>query len=153
MIPLRFESPLACPRKRGHGTRASRGVPEFIRSDNGPEFVARKIQEWLRQVGVRTLYIAPGSPWENGFEESFNSRLRDEFLGVEEFENVRHARGMAQAWREDYNHVRPHGSLGYVAPATFSAACVASVSAPAAPTPSLQRHKPLTQETLITTGT
>lgn len=82
---------------------AMRGVPGAIRSDNGPEFVATAIQRWLGQVGVETLYIAPGSPWENGFAESFHSRLRDEFLALEIFESLAAARKLTSAWKEDYN--------------------------------------------------
>jgi putative transposase len=113
-----------------------RGVPKHIRSDNGPEFIAAAIRRWLGQVGVEALYIEPGSPWENGYAESFHSRLRDEFLAMEMFENLPAARALTAAWREDYNHVRPHSSLGYKAPADYAAACAAS--APAAP--ALQQH-------------
>jgi len=112
------------------------GVPECIRSDNGPEFVATAIQQWLAKMGVQTLYIEPGSPWQNGYAESFHSRLRDELLNVEEFENVRHAREHARAWREDYNEYRPHGSLGGLPPAEFARRCAASGRA----APSLQQH-------------
>ena len=114
---------------------AMRGVPRHIRSDNGPEFIATAIRHWLGQVGVTALYIEPGSPWENGYAESFHSRLRDEFLAMEVFENLPAARALTSAWREDYNRVRPHSSLGYMTPTEF-AACAAS--APAAPT--LQQH-------------
>ena len=96
---------------------AMRGVPCHIRSDNGPEFVAKAIQRWLGQLEIEALYIEPGSPWENGYAESFHSRLRDEFLATEEFENLAAARRLTTAWREDYNHHRPHSSLGYVTPA------------------------------------
>jgi transposase InsO family protein len=115
---------------------AMRGVPRAIRSDNGPEFIARAIQRWLAQVAVETLYIEPGSPWENGFAESFHSRLRDEFLALEQFESLVAARRLTAAWRADYNHHRPHSSLGYVTPVEFAARCAASVRA----TPSLQQH-------------
>ena len=115
---------------------AMRGVPKHIRSDNGPEFIARAIQRWLRQVEVETLYVEPGSPWENGFAESFHSRLRDEFLALEVFESLVAARRLTQAWKDDYNHHRPHSSLGYVTPVEFAARCVASVR----PTASLQQH-------------
>ncbi len=84
------------------------------------------IRSWLAQVEVETLYIAPGSPWENGFAESFHSRLRDEFLSLEVFESLAAARRLTAAWREDYNHHRPHGSLGYVAPTLFADRCTAS---------------------------
>jgi putative transposase len=115
---------------------AMRGVPKHIRSDNGPEFIARAIQRWLAQVEVATLYVEPGSPWENGFAESFHSRLRDEFLALEVFESLVAARKLTQAWKDDYNHHRPHSSLGYVTPVEFAARCAASVRA----TPSLQQH-------------
>jgi putative transposase len=120
-----------------------RGVPKCIRSDNGPEFVARAIRSWLSKAGVETLYITPGSPWENGFVESFHSRLRDELLNVEVFETVQHAQTLAGAWRNDYNHRRPHSSLGYQTPAAFAAVCLAS--APATPTlqPDRQPSNPL----------
>lgn len=100
---------------------AARGVPRRIRSDNGPEFIARAIERWLAQVEVETMYVAPGSPWENGYAESFHSRLRDEFLACEVFENLPTARKLSAAWKEDYNDHRPHSSLGYVTPAEFAA--------------------------------
>jgi transposase InsO family protein len=115
---------------------AMRGVPRHIRSDNGPEFIARAIQRWTKHVEIETLYIEPGSPWENGFAESFHSRLRDEFLALEVFESLVAARKLTAAWKEDYNHHRPHSSLGYVTPVEFAARCVASVR----PTASLQQH-------------
>ncbi len=117
---------------------AMRGVPRNIRSDNGPDFIAKTVREWLERVDVKTLYVAPGSPWENGYAESFHCRLRDELLAREEFENLQAARRLAKAWQEDYNHVRPHGSLGYQSPSKFAAGCAASVRA----TPSLQQHSP-----------
>jgi len=97
------------------------GEPEYIRSDNGSEFVARVVQEGLKEAGVKTLFIAPGSPWENGFSESFNSRFRDEFLDRELFSDVREAAVLAEDFREDYNQERPHMSLGYLTPAEFAA--------------------------------
>ncbi len=97
------------------------GEPEFIRSDNGPEFIARAVREWLEQSGVRTLYIEPGSPWENAYSESFNSRLRDELLDRELFESVTEARVLVEEYRIDYTHLRPHSALGYLAPAVFAA--------------------------------
>ena len=108
---------------------AMRGVPKCIRSDNGPEFIARAIQRWLGQLGIEALYIQPGSPWENGYAESFHSRLRDEFLAVEEFESLHAARQLTSAWREDYNQHRPHSSLGYVTPSEFAVCCAASAPA------------------------
>lgn len=105
---------------------AMRGVPTHIRSDNGPEFIAQAIGRWLAQLEVETLYIEPGAPWENGYAESFHSRLRDELLATEEFENRDAARILTAAWREDYNHYRPHSSLGYRTPVEFAAHWAAS---------------------------
>lgn len=98
-----------------------RGVPTHIRSDNGPEFVAAAIGRLAEITGVENLYIAPGSPWENGYAESFHGRLRDELLNAEVFEGVREAKALAAAWKNEYNHRRPHSSLGYVPPAVFAA--------------------------------
>jgi putative transposase len=94
-----------------------RGVPEHVRSDNGPEFVATAVQKWIAAVGAKTAYIAPGSPWENGFIESFNARLRDELLDGEIFYTLREAQVVIESWRHHFNTVRPHGSLGYKPPA------------------------------------
>ena len=102
------------------------GVPEHIRSDNGSEFVANAIRNWLKQLGVETLYIEPGSPWENGYAESFHSRVRDEFMNCEIFENLKSARKQTAAWKEHYNEVRPHSSLGYRTPREFSQHCSSS---------------------------
>jgi putative transposase len=93
------------------------GVPEHIRSDNGAEFTAKAVQDWMTAVGAKTAYIAPGSPWENGFIESFNARLRDELLDGEIFYSLKEAQVIIESWRRHYNTVRPHGSLGYKAPA------------------------------------
>jgi len=95
------------------------GPPAFIRSDNGPEFIARAVQKWLADRGVETLYIDPGSPWENGYTESFNGTLRDELLDQEDFGNVLEAKMLAVQWRDDYNHMRPHSSLEGLTPAAF----------------------------------
>ncbi len=94
-----------------------RGAPEHVRSDNGPEFAAKAVQEWIAAVGAKTAYIAPGSPWENGFIESFNARLRDELLDGEIFYSLAEAKIVIESWRRHYNTVRPHGSLGYKPPA------------------------------------
>ena len=94
-----------------------RGVPEHIRSDNGPEFTAKAIRKWLNRVGVKTLFIEPGSPWENGYIESFNGKLRDELLNREIFTTLEEAKVLIQQWRREYNGVRPHSSLGYRPPA------------------------------------
>jgi transposase InsO family protein len=95
----------------------TRGVPEHIRSDNGPEFTAKVVRQWLEDVGVKTLFIEPGSPWENGYVESFNGKLRDELLNGEIFFTLREAKILIERWRVHYNHVRPHSSLGYLPPA------------------------------------
>ena len=95
----------------------TRGVPEHIRSDNGPEFIARRLRKWLTGLGTRPLYIEPGSPWENGYCESFNSKLRDELLNGEIFYSLKEARVLTERWRVHYNTRRPHSSLGYRPPA------------------------------------
>lgn len=95
----------------------SRGTPEYIRSDNGPEFAAKAVRHWLERVGVRTLFIEPGSPWENGYIESFNGKLRDELLNREVFDTLLEARVLTARWRQEYNTFRPHSSLGYRPPA------------------------------------
>lgn len=94
-----------------------RGVPDYIRSDNGPEFTAWKVRGWLQRVGVKTLFIEPGSPWENGYIESFNGTLRDELLNVEWFDTLLEAKVLIERWRVEYNTIRPHSSLGYRPPA------------------------------------
>ena len=98
-----------------------RGTPEHIRSDNGPEFTAKAVREWLERVEVKTLYIEPGSPWENGYVESFNGKLRDELLNREVFDTLLEAKALIEDWRKEYNHVRPHSSLGYRPPAPQTA--------------------------------
>jgi putative transposase len=94
-----------------------RGVPAHIRSDNGPEFVAKAVQDWIAAVGAKTAYIERGSPWENGYIESFNARLRDELLNGEIFYTLREAQIVIESWRRHYNTIRPHASLGYKPPA------------------------------------
>ncbi len=94
-----------------------KGIPEHIRSDNGPEFTAREIRNWLSRLGVKTLFIEPGSPWENGYIESFNGKLRDELLNGEIFTTLIEAKVLIEQWRREYNQVRPHSSLGYRPPA------------------------------------
>ena len=93
------------------------GVPDYIRSDNGPEFTARCVRQWLEQVEVKTLFIEPGSPWENGYVESFNGKLRDELLDREVFDTLLEAKVLIERWRRAYNTIRPHSSLGYQPPA------------------------------------
>jgi putative transposase len=99
---------------------AGRGAPQFMRSDNGPEFIAKVLRAWLKDRGVKTHHIDPGSPWQNGFGESLNGRLRDEFLNMELFHHPDHARAMSRLWRGYYNHERPHSSLGYLTPVEFA---------------------------------
>ena len=94
-----------------------RGVPDYVRSDNGPEFTAHRVRDWLESVEVKTLFIEPGSPWENGYVESFNGKLRDELLNREIFDTLLEAKVLIERWRTAYNTVRPHSSLGYHPPA------------------------------------
>ena len=110
-----------------------RGVPEHLRSDNGPEFTARAVRLWLQGVGATTLFITPGSPWENGYVESFNGKLRDELLDRELFDTLWEVQVLTEQWRREYNHQRPHSALGYRPPApeailTSSAPSAISVS-------------------------
>ena len=93
------------------------GPPDHIRSDNGSEFTAHAVRDWLGRIGVKTLYIEPGSPWENGYNESFNSKLRDEILNTEIFSTLKEAKVLIERWRHHYNTIRPHSSLGYRPPA------------------------------------
>lgn len=98
-----------------------RGEPDYIRSDNGPEFIAKAVKRWLAASGVETLYIEPGAPWENAYSETFISRLRDELLNREAFANLKEAQVLTGDYREHYNQSRPHGALGYLTPAEFAA--------------------------------
>jgi transposase InsO family protein len=95
----------------------TKGIPAYIRSDNGPEFTAKAVRRWLERLGVTTLFIEPGSPWENGYVESFNGRLRDELLNGEIFTTLLEAKVLIETWRNHYNTVRPHSALGYKPPA------------------------------------
>ena len=135
----------------------TRGVPGHIRSDNGPEFIANALRDWLRRSSVETLYVEPGSPWENGYAESFHGRLRDEFLNVEAFSTVREAKALGEGWRVDYNEHRPHSALGYRTPTEFARECQSTARACVAPgSGSLrlpQHTRPTKPSTLITTGT
>ena len=115
-----------------------RGPPAHIRSDNGSEFIAKAVQDWLGRIGVKTLYITPGSPWENGYCESFNGSLRDELLDGEIFYTLAEAKIIVESWRRHFNTVRPHGSLGYKPPAPevfvpAMTARAAALSRPATP--------------------
>jgi transposase InsO family protein len=123
----------------------TRGVPEHIRSDNGSEFTAKAVREWLAKVGVKTLYIEPGSPWENGYVESFNGKLRDELLNGEIFYSLKEAKVLIERWREHYNRIRPHSSLGYRPPAPEAIEPVGTCSAALRPSPlALHTHRGLT---------
>ena len=93
------------------------GAPDYIRSDNGAEFTAKAVRKWLANVAVRTLFITPASPWENGYNESFNGKLRDELLAREIFFTLQEAKVLIENWRKEYNEIRPHSSLGYRPPA------------------------------------
>lgn len=110
------------------------GAPEHVRSDNGPEFVAKGLRRALAARGIEPRYIQPGSPWENGYVESFNSRLRDELLERESFSSLLEARVLIENWRDEYNERRPHSALGYVTPAAFAARDGTSGSATLRPT-------------------
>jgi transposase InsO family protein len=115
---------------------AQRGAPEFIRSDNGPEFVANAVKDWIAQKGFKTLFIEPGSPWQNCYSESFNARFRDEFLNVESFASLLEAKVLGEEHRDKYNHRRPHSSLGDLTPAEFAAACLTPPGCSQAPSAS-----------------
>ena len=110
-----------------------RGAPDYIRSDNGAEFTADLIREWLDRLDVQTLYIEPGSPWENGYIESFNGKLRDELLNGEIFFTLKEAQVLIESWRREYNEYRPHSSLGYRPPAPRAAAPILPGFAPLNP--------------------
>ncbi len=109
-----------------------RGVPKYLRSDNGSEFTAKVVRKWLGKVGVKTLFIQPGSPWENGYIESFNGKLRDELLAREQFDTLFEAKVLIERWRREYNTIRPHSSLGYRPPAPEALHPLSSL--PATPT-------------------
>jgi len=127
-----------------------RGAPNYIRSDNGSEFIAATVRTWLNDIGVETMYIEPGAPWQNGYAESFNSRLRDEFLEMNYFTTVKEAQELARRWQEHHNTKRLHSSLNYQTPAEFARRCGASGSAslrsapPTAPQRELQEVIPST---------
>lgn len=129
-----------------------RGVPAYIRSDNGPEFIAKAIRSWLSRAAVETLYVEPGAPWENGYAEAFQSRLRDELLNAESFANLREAEALARLWKREYDEERPHSSLGYLTPTEFAAG---QSDLPFGATPLAPGQTPSTHEqrTLIAAGT
>jgi len=122
-----------------------RGVPGHVRSDNGPEFIATAVREWIAAVGAKTAYIEPGSPWENGYCESFNSKLRDELLNMEIFSSLNEAKVLIQGWRRHYNTQRPHSSLGYRPPAPEAFLWPAPQSPPAPPATPALAPRPIMQ--------
>jgi putative transposase len=122
---------------------SQRGAPEFIRSDNGPEFAARAVKDWIAARGFQTAFIEPGSPWQNAYSESFNSRFRDEFLNLELFGSLLEAKVLGEAHRYKYNHQRPHSSLGDLTPAEYASRCPSPLRPPAcAPKDSETQHEP-----------
>jgi putative transposase len=132
---------------------ATRGVPEYLRSDNGSEFTAQAVRSWLAAVQVKTLYIEPGSPWENGYAESFHGKLRDELLNGEIFYTLLEAKVLIERWRQHYNRVRPHSALGYRPPApeavavpALAAGCATLRRAPLRPSPTGELGTTLTDE-------
>jgi transposase InsO family protein len=123
------------------------GVPEHIRSDNGPEFIAYAIQDWMKQREIKSLYIKPGSPWENGHIESFHDKLRDECLNRENFGSILEAKVVVESWRIEYNQQRPHSSLGYQTPEEFAARALTTLrpTASAASEPPVNNINPRTE--------
>ena len=121
-----------------------RGPPAYIRSDNGPEFIATALREWIAAVGSQTAYIEPGSPWENGYCESFNSKLRDELLNGEIFFSLAEAQVLIEAWRRHFNSVRPHSSLKYRPPAPEAIVARSRTVAPWASAPAVEGARPPT---------
>jgi transposase InsO family protein len=107
------------------------GAPQHIRSDNGPEFIAYAVQDWLKDLDIEILYIKPGSPWEQAFIESFHDKLRDELLNREIFGSLREAQVILDSWRTEYNEQRPHSSLGDQTPSEFAARCETPIRPPA----------------------
>jgi transposase InsO family protein len=130
---------------------AQHGAPEFIRSDNGSEFIAHDLQQWLADQHIKTIYITPASPWENGFVESFHSRFRDECLNREQLWTLTEARVVIEDFRQDYNSARPHSSLGYQSPQGFAAQLTPSIPRSGRPTASLREGLPTLLRSAIST--
>lgn len=130
------------------GLIAEHGVPKYIRSDNGPEFIAHKIKDWLKNNGIKSHYITPGSPWENGYIESFHDKLRDEFLNRELFYSIREAEILLEGWRKEYNDTRIHSSLGYQTPNEYAANVETALRA----TPSTPSLRERTSQITLTTN-
>lgn len=128
------------------------GAPEFIRSDNGSEFIAHDLQRWLADHHIKTIYITPASPWENGFVESFHGRFRDECLNREQFWTLTEARVVIEDFRQDYNSARPHSSLGYKSPQRFAAQLPPSIPRSGRPTASLREGLPISAMSVISTN-
>ena len=129
-----------------------RGPPGHVRSDNGPEFIAKAVREWIVAVGAKTAFIEPGSPWENGYCESFNSKLRDELLNREIFYSLAEAKVVIENWRNHYNTARPHSSLGYRPPAPQAVQWPAPLNGPASPaTPAIAQRPTLNYDLPRTT--
>lgn len=128
------------------------GAPEFIRSDNGSEFIAHDLQHWLAEQHIKTIYITPASPWENGFVESFHSRFRDECLNREQLWTLTEARVVIEDFRQDYNKARPHSSLGYQSPQRFAAQLTPSIHRSGRPTASLRDGLPTPHSSAISTN-
>ena len=120
---------------------AIRGRPQCLRSDNGPEFAFQTVRKWLKQTGVATLFVEPGSPWKNGYVESFNGKLRDECLNGELLLNLAEVRYVVDRWRLNYNHHRPHSRLSWMTPAAFAALCP-DLGRPCIPPRSVTPHLP-----------
>lgn len=131
---------------------AEHGAPEFIRSDNGSEFIAHDLQHWLADQHIKTIYITPASPWENGFVESFHSRFRDECLNREQLWTLTEARVVIEDFRQDYNSARPHSSLGYQSPQRFAAQLTPSIHRSGRPTASLRDGLPTPHSPAISTN-
>ena len=123
-----------------------RGTPDYIRSDNGPEFIALTLRQWIADVGTQTAYIEPGSPWENGYCESFNSKLRDELLNLEIFYSLREAEVLIESWRHHFNTVRPHSSLRYTPPAPEAILPSSENVAPWPGAPAMESARPATSD-------
>lgn len=126
-----------------------RGLPGHIRSDNGPEFIAQAVRKWLEKAKVKTLYIEPGSPWENGYSETFNGKLRDELLNVELFTSLTEAKVLAEDFRDHYNHERPHSALGYMAPMEFKRSLERQASGPGGPSATSPENKNKLSQELV----
>jgi len=147
----------AAPRINAHGVLQTldwlflvHGRPGHLRSDNGPEFISHAVQDWLHERGAQTLYIKPGSPWENAYIESFNGKLRSECLNMEIFKNVKEAQDVLDIWRKEYNEQRPHSSLNYRTPTEFAAHCCNSSRPTASLRSSNEREAPQTMVILST---